>query len=423
MDLKEEFLYNVWQFKRWDSSVKLETTQGEAIEIISPGTLNPNAGPDFLNARLRINGILWAGNIEIHLRTTDWFLHKHGGDPAYQKIILHVVFEDNSIEKVGNFPTLELKKYVPKDLIYKYKNLNQAFQFIPCETFLASVGTETLQSTKVNMLLEKWMLKEKKLKERLEQLAGDWEQLLFEQIAYVFGLKINAEAFLQLAKSLNVNQLNGLSLFQKEALIFGQAGFLYEAENDYAKRLKKEYEFLQHKWHLTPLNKEIFKFFRLRPPNFPSVRLAQWAAFIDFYPQIFLSLKKNNFYDEFSKKYTAVQASEFWDSHFTFENRSNKIQAKKLSKSFVNSLFINAFFLVHFLYLKHIDKNPESLLSELEKLVPENNKIIKKFKALKIPISSALDTQGLLFLEKNYCKNKKCLHCKIGNYILKNHAK
>lgn len=423
MEIKEEFLYNIWQFKRWGSSIKLKTTQGEEIEVLSPGVLNPNAGPDFLNARLRIGGVLWAGNVEIHLRTTDWFLHRHEEDPAYQKIILHVVFQDNSAQKVGDFSTLELGNYVSKELILSYKNLNRPFDFIPCESSLPSVEAEVLETTKINMLLEKWMEKEQILQQRLDQLAGDWEQLLFEQIAYVFGLRINGEAFLQLARSLKNNQLNGLNLFQKEALIFGQAGFLQEFENEYTEALKKEYEFLQYKWNLTPLNKEIFKFFRLRPPNFPSVRMAQWAAFSDLFPQIFLSLKKNNFYEEFIEECSEIQASDFWNTHFTLGKPSLKNQPKKLSRSFIELLLINAFFPVHFLYLKSIDKNPEPLLNQLEKLPPEYNQIIKEFKALEIPISSALDTQGLLFLEKNYCQKKKCLNCKIGNHILRNHAK
>lgn len=418
MDLKEEFLYNVWQFKRWDSSIALKTTEGEVIEIISPGFLNKNSGPDFFNSKIKINEVVWVGNVEIHLKSSDWKVHKHDLDPAYKNIILHVVLEDDISQKMGSFPTLELNKYISKETISKYSNLKKPFKFIPCESFIKDVDTSVFEISKTALVIEKWEKIQNQLNSRLEQLSGNWEQLLFERVAYVFGLKINSEPFLNLAKSLNNSYFENLNLFQKEALIFGQAGFLNEIYSDYQKELKKEYLFLKHKWNLSPQRSLNFKFFRLRPVNFPTIRMSQWASFLEKYPRMFYGLKKGEFYTEKRDFLTDVEASDFWDNHFTFEKESKVNRKKKLSADFGDKMLINAIIPIHFLYMKSIGKDIDFLLAEIEKLSPENNSIVKDFKKLKISVKNAFDTQAFIFLEKEYCKQKKCLNCKIGNHIL-----
>ncbi|MGB3606820.1 MAG: DUF2851 family protein [Psychroserpens sp.] len=419
----EKFLYYVWQHKKMDS-FQLETTQHEPLEILSVGILNLNSGPDFFNGRLRINDQLWAGNIEIHVKSSDWFIHNHEQDPAYDNVILHVVYEhDTEIYRKDNtsIPTLELKTIIDKDLLAKYYSLfTEKNKWIYCENDFATVSNFTLTNWLERLYFERLEQKAKTIELWLQASKNDWEAVLFKLLAKNFGLKVNGEAFLGMAKSIDfsVVRKSQTKLEDLEALFFGQAGLLNEAGNEaYYDQLKRDYQFLKQKFKLQDQTAVQLQFFRLRPPNFPTIRLSQLAHLYHKEQQLFSKVMAietlNDFYQLFQ-----VPASSFWETHYNFGNASKK-SIKKLSKSFIDLLLINTIIPLKFCYAKHngVDMN-EAILEIMSVIPSEKNNIIKGFNRLKPVSKSAMQSQALIQLKAHYCDKHQCLNCAIGNSLL-----
>ena len=421
--MNEDFLHFVWKFKLFANN-NLRLTSNEDLKILKFGMHNFNAGPDFLNAQIKIDGQVWVGNIEIHLKSSDWYLHKHETDPNYDAVILHIVWENDAVIFMKNnlpLPTLVLKELVDAQVLSNYRSLLFTQKdWIPCEKSIDKIDDFTLENWKERLFFERLEQKSSVIKNLLEQEHNNFEAVLFQLLVKNFGLKINGDAFLTLAKSIDFSVVQKVNFNEHQfaALLFGQAGFLEEVqENDYHLQLKNEYQYLQHKYHLQPILKAQFSFFRMRPNNFPTIRIAQLVALFSKQKNLFsklINLKElKEFYDLF-----AIEMHPFWKTHYHFNSVSKKSH-KKLTKSFIDLLIINTILPLKFLYQKSrgaVDE--DSFLQLLKKIKPEKNSIISKFSDLGVWSKNAFDTQALLELKNNYCAPKQCLQCAIGKTIL-----
>jgi len=421
--MKEDFLHYVWSYKLF-SSKELLSTNGLPISILKSGLHNKNSGPDFLNAQLLIGEQLWVGNVEIHLKSSDWYVHNHETDFNYDAVILHVVFEDDVVVFMKNnkpLPTLELKTKISKKVLNNYQNLSSNTKnWIPCEKNIHTVDRFLMHNWMERLYLERLEDKSEFIKSLLIKSDNNYEAVLFQLLAKNFGLKVNANAFLDLAQSLDFSIIRKerFDEYKFSALLFGQAGFLEEEiENEYHKQLKNEYNYLQHKYKLKALPKHKFQFFRMRPNNFPTIRIAQLVALYVKHQNLFSKLttltKIEDFYTLFF-----IEVNTFWKHHYTFETTS-KTTNKKLTKSFINLLIINTIIPLIFIYNKEKGKaSVENVINLIQQLPSEKNKIISQFLELKITTKNALESQALLQLKNNYCALKKCLKCVIGNDLL-----
>jgi hypothetical protein len=421
--MKEELLVYVWRYKLF-SEFDFKTVDNTDLEILSFGTLNYDSGPDFFNAKIRIGNQLWAGNVEIHINSSDWIKHNHQFDNAYNNVILHVVFNhDMDIEISGNkLPVLELKNYISKHVLENYQSLT-----IPTKSFLHCANTNQFNHDfEYNNWIESIFVKriEQKLEDVNNQMnisASHWEQVLFRTISRSFGLKLNGDAFAHFASSFDYKILlnQGGDLLKIEALFFGQAGFLEEnSDSEYFSRLKREYSFLKNKYSLLSINNSQLKFFRTRPSNFPTIRLAQLAAVYANHPYMF---SKVIFSDNISdiKELFKVSVNTFWQTHYNFEKECKK-STRELTESFVELVILNAIIPIRFAYFKSIsnlEKVEESIVLA-EKIRKEKNTIIAEFEENGWSVSNAKESQALLYLKKNYCDKNKCLDCLIGKRVL-----
>lgn len=422
--MKENLLHFVWKLKLF-SATQLKSTNGEVIEIISAGTANFNSGPDFLNAKLVINNQLWAGNVEIHVDSSDWYAHNHESDENYDSVILHVVWEHTvDVFRKTNQPiaTLELKNYISKDLLNNYTQLfSKNKNWINCEKDLASIDSFILTNWLERLYVERLEHKSAQIQNIVTKLNNNWEAVLFVLLAKNFGLKINSEAFMNFANSFDFSIVRKVSnnSEQLEALFFGQAGMLSnDYESEYYQKLKKEYNFLKVKFQLSPISNGQIQFFRLRPNNFPTIRLSQLAMIYHRHQNLFAKIMETEtikaFYDLFDEA-----TSTYWETHYTFETASKK-SIKKITKPFVDLLLINAIIPMKFLYLKSLGKNDLSAaLTIVASIKPEKNTIISKFNELNIKSSTAFETQALLQLKNDYCDKQLCLNCAVGKELLK----
>jgi len=422
--MKENLLHFVWKLKLF-STAQLKSTNGEIIEIISAGTANLNAGPDFLNAKLVINNQLWAGNVEIHLNSSDWYLHNHEIDENYDSVILHVVWE-HSVEvfRKTNQPiaTLELKNYISKELLDNYQQLfSKNKNWINCEKDIESIDSFILTNWLERLYVERLENKSEQIQNTVNKLNNNWEAALFVLLAKNFGLKINSEAFMNFANSFDFSIVRKVSgnLEQLEALFFGQAGMLSnDYESEYFENLKKEYHFLQVKFQLTPISNGQIHFFRLRPNNFPTIRLSQLAMVYHSHQNLFSKIIETEDIKEFYGLFD-LATSNYWETHFTFETASKK-SIKKITKPFIDLLLINTIIPLKFLYLKSLGKNDiSSVLTIIANIKPEKNEIISKFSELNIKSKTAFETQALLQLKNEYCNKQLCLSCAVGRELLK----
>ncbi|MBA6156373.1 DUF2851 family protein [Tenacibaculum sp. S7007] len=421
--MKEEFLHFLWQYKLFDVNV-LKTTKNEDVQILKSGNYNKNSGPDFFNSQVRINNQLWVGNVEIHINSSDWYLHKHEGDENYDAVILHVVWSNDVDVFMKNnkpIPTLELKHFVSKELLGNYHNLfSKQQRWIPCENQIKEVDVFVIKNWLERLYFERLESKSVLIKELLEQSNNDYEAVLFQLLAKNFGLKVNGEAFLQLATSFDFSILRKVRFnkLQLEALLFGQAGFLDgDVQNVDQLQLKKEYKYLQHKYSLHVIANG-FQFFRMRPNNFPTIRLAQLVALLHKHQNLFSKLMELEKLEDFYKL-LSVEVNDFWKTHYTFETASKKSN-KKLTKSFIDLLIINTIIPLKFVYYKSRgEEDQEKILKLIQQFKPEKNSIISKFLDLKIKAKNAFESQALLELKSNYCAKKRCLQCAIGNSLLR----
>lgn len=423
MDMTEEFLQFVWE-QRLFTAENLKTTGGESVEVIDPGRRNYDAGPDFFNARIKIGDTLWAGNVEIHVSASDWERHNHQADPAYDSIILHVVqHADLPLTRAtgGEIPTLPLS--YPSHLLENYQKLLAAQTWIACQNQFHQVDHLALKIGFNRLLVERLQEKTGEIVQRLAENTYNWNETFYQFIARNFGFKTNALPFEMLAKSLplSIPGKHKDHLFQLEALLFGQAGLLHQEllGDEYFLQLRSEYAFLLKKYGLKPMEGHLWKFLRLRPVNFPTIRLAQLAALLHRSSGLFSQLLETASLKEIRQLFD-VEASEYWNSHYKF-NYPSKNSVKRLGETAVNTLVINT--VIPFLFVYGDQHNKPHLkdraLEWLEQLPPENNSVIEKWKALGVQPVSAFETQALLQLKNRYCEAKKCLHCQVGSKLIK----
>lgn len=423
--MKEDFLHYLWKFKKFDFLNGL-TTQGENLQILSVGNHNETkSGPDFFNAKLMIGSQLWAGNVEIHINSSDWYAHHHEEDVAYDNVILHVVWKhDVEVFRKSNTPiaTLQLCDFASAEALKNYLELVEKanYNWINCEKDLASVPSFTVENWLERLYIERLQGKTKVIQSALTSSKNDWEAVCFQLLARNFGLNVNGKAFFEMASSLPFSVVRKTrDKEQLEALFFGILSmFPRECDGVYVLRLKESFEYLRKKHKLDPVEQQV-AYFRLRPHNFPTIRLAQLAFIYATSQNIFLKLMRLKTRKEMHALFK-VEVSEYWKNHFNF-GKESKSSAKVLSPSFIDLLIINSIVPLkfHFAKLKGNSVTEEcfSLLNELPK---EKNATIEKFNELRPKIAtSALESQALLHLKPNYCDQNKCLHCAIGLSLLK----
>lgn len=416
---REELLHHIWKYRLF-SSQELKTADGQRLEILRPGELNTNAGPDFLNARIKLNGTTWAGNIEMHIRASDWTRHQHQNDKAYDNLILHAVYENDLKESVGDFATIELKPFISDQILHRYNALQTNRNPVPCGKQLLDVKPIIRSTWFQSLLIQRLIRKSEWMKALVDELQGDLEQAFLIVIFRAFGMKVNADAFEQLAKTtpwkiLAKHQDNPMQL---EAILFGNAGMLdVTPMDDHQKKLKKEYDFLKHKYGLEPINPVLWKFLRLRPANFPTIRIAQLAALFHTTGRLF-SWFSNNDARSFSE--LNIEPSIYWKTHYRFGTESTS-RSKRIGNSMIQNVLINA--VAPFLFVSAEREAKEELkdraLDLLEKLPAEKNTKIKTYETLGLEVPNAATSQALLELRTNYCDHKKCLFCSIGAQLLK----
>lgn len=384
--MQEDFLHFVWKHKRFDSR-HLKTTTDLPISIIHLGQHNLNSGPDFFNAQLSIDGQHWAGNVEIHLNSSDWYLHGHEKDKAYDNVILHVVWEhDVEVHRQNNtpIPTLELKHYLDEHVLENYKNLFRSKKWINCEDSFSTLDSFTISSWLERLYIERLEAKTNTIEELLKTSKNDWEAVLFKLLCKNFGLNVNGQSFLSLASSFDFSIIRkiGSNVQRLEALLFGQANLLHEdIEEPYFKGLKDEYLFLKQKFQLDNSGVLPFQFFRLRPPNFPTIRISQLANLYTKQSSLFSKVialnRKEEFYDLF-----AANVSQYWETHYTFST-SSKSSKKKLTKAFIDLILINTILPLKFAYQKFNGEVKDDLLFELINSIDiEKSSVVNKFLSL-----------------------------------------
>lgn len=421
--MKEDFLHYVWQYKKF-RFLDLYTTQGESLVILNTGQYNQLAGPDFFNAQILVNNQKWAGNIEIHLQSSDWYLHQHEKDAAYDNVILHVVWKhDVPVFRKDNseLPVLELSQYVDSTAVDKYRSLMSSKSWIYCEKELVSCDAFVLQNWLERLFFERLERKSIEIQEWLTQTENDWEAVLFARLTKNFGLNTNGDSFLKIAQSITFSIVRKESLEVKylEALLLGQASLLPASPQDnYANELKAWYDYLKNKYHLEPPLMAPVTFFKHRPDNFPTIRLAQLAMLYHLHRNLFTQIIAAHQPQEIYKLFDS-SVSTYWKSHYTFD-ASSAVKEKKLSKPFIDLLIINTILPIQFAYAKSIGKDhSEQILSFMSKCKPEMNTTIEKFATFGVKATHAMETQALLQLKTEYCNQKRCLQCGLGLSFLK----
>ena len=416
--MKELFLYYIWENRLIDKN--LRTSEGESIDIINPGYRNTNSGPDFLEAKIQIGDKLWAGHVEIHVKSSDWNRHGHQTDKAYKNVILHVVYENDT--KVNDIPTLTVKGHFDEHLFMQYEKLISSKDWIPCEKSISQVPVFTRLSWLDRMAVERLEGKSKTVTKILEANQFDWEDALYKLLMRYFGLKVNNEAFEHLACILPFKTLlkHADNLLQVEAMLFGCAGFL-EADftEEYPLLLKREFTVMRAKFNLLTMPVERWKFMRMRPGNFPTIRLAQMAQLIHKNGCLFSKIKAAKSISE-AKALFDVAASEYWVTHYRLDIPAEP-KPKHLGDTTTDVLVINAVVPLLFCYGKlHKDESIcETALQFLEETEAEDNTFIRHFASCGIKADNAMQTQALLHLYNIYCKRKRCLECRIGCVLLK----
>ena len=443
--MREEFLYYIWENRLTDNDLK--TTEGEAVEVVTTGYRNTDSGPDYLEAKIQIGDKLWAGHVEIHVKASDWNRHGHQSDKAYKNVILHVVYE-NDIQ-VNDIPTLELKSHFDESLFAQYQKLISSKNWIPCEKSIAQVPVFTRLSWLDRMAVERLESKSETVTKILESNQFDWEDALYKLMMRYFGLKVNNEAFEYLANILPFKTLlkHADNLLQVEAMLMGCAGFLEDdfSEN-YPLLLKREFAVMKAKFNLLTIPAEQWKFMRMRPSNFPTIRLAQMAQLIHKNGCLFSIIKAAKDTAEV-KALFAVKTSEYWETHWRFGvglsyhgsrnddvrlpqcdsptatpqcDSPTKPKPKHLGDTTTDVLIINAVAPLLFCYGKlHKDESVcETAIQFLEDTQAEDNAIIRHYAQCGITAENAMQTQALLHLYSCFCKRKRCLECRIGNVLL-----
>lgn len=420
--MKEDFLHYIWRYKKFDFQ-SLQTSRGEKLTIINVGSYLENAGPDFFNGQITIDGQKWAGNIELHLKSSDWYLHHHEKDTAYENVILHVVWEhDVDIFRKNNIeiPVLILKEYVSKDFIENFQKLTTPKSWIYCENQIRDVDNFTYSNWLERLFIERLERKQKSIDEQFIKLNKDWEAVLFCLLAKNFGLNTNGISFMELAQNIPfaIIRKESADAINLEALFFGFCGLLDgEKEDLYYKELQSRFGYLVLKYQLDFKRTIPLQFFKLRPDNFPNIRLSQLAQVFARNQQLFTDCINVKSVKEVSKIFD-VATSEYWQTHYTFDKVSPK-RVKKLSAKFIELVMINTIVPLQFAYFRSREEEiQERLMAMMHEIKPESNAIIDKFKGFGLSVNNAFDSQSLLQLKNEYCNLKKCLSCAIGIQLL-----
>ncbi len=425
--MKEDFIHFLWKYRLFQST-DLKTTRGESLQIVTPGIHNKDAGPDFFAAKMYIDQTLWVGNVEIHINSSDWCKHGHQNDEAYGNIILHVVINHNQEIKDKNqnaIPVLDLSSYFDKNLLGKYEKIINSKTWIPCEKEITHVNPLIITNWLSRLLVERLENKSDEILKFLRYFEDNWEQTFYYFLARNFGFKVNASPFALVAQKTPYKVLarHKFDITQLEAILFGQAGMLDNKFNEaYPTLLQKEYSFMQHKYNLQSIDKTLWKMGKLRPGNFPGIRIAQFAMLIHKSSALFSKIIEAENTKEIYKLFD-VQCSPYWNNHYVFDKESVK-RSKTLGKSAIENLIINTIVPLKFVYgmqkLKPDVK--EQAIQLLHELPSEQNTLLRKWEQTGIAANNAAEGQALLELKKYYCTPKKCLNCSIGHFLIRQPA-
>ena len=420
--MKEALFQFIWQHSLYNIT-GLCTTSGESITVVQPGKLNRNAGPDFHEARIKIGATLLIGNVELHIKSSDWIKHGHENNEAYKRLILHVVYENDVPDVAVGIPVVELKGHIPQAVILKYEQLMDAPYKLPCSGQHEQVKSITKEGWLSRLLAERWEQKLSDWNVMLENSAEDWRNLLYWRMAANFGFKTNATPFLMLAQSLPLNVLGRHrdNLLQIEALLFGQAGMLEgDFDEEYPQKLQKEYAYLQLKYKLKPIANHLWKFLRMRPANFPTIRIAQFAALIYQSEHLFSQLIETSSVKAVMPLLD-VCAGVYWNNHFRFGEIHEHPTTKTLGKESVLNIIINTIAPIQFLFASKQGNADlrERALTLLESVAAEKNNILTIWKENGWEAENAAQSQSLLQLYNEYCSSRRCLECAVGLSIIR----
>ncbi len=417
--MTERLLQYIWQFQYYNPA-DLVTEEGESLQIIHPGSINTNQGPDFSDAKIKIGKTIWAGSIELHINTSDWKNHKHSGDRHYKNVILHVVWQ-NDAELDLPFSTFVLQDKVPKLLLNKYDELMNADSFIPCENSIHQINALSWQNWKERVLVERLQTKTQIILDYLKQNNNHWEETLWWLLAKNFGIKLNSTAFEKIAQSISINILakHKEQIHQTEALLFGQAGLLEgDFKEDYPKLLQREFRFLKKKYDLKKPEASLI-FLRMRPSNFPTIRLAQLAMLVNQSLHLFSKIKESKTVKEI-KELLNLTANDYWHYHYMLDEPS-AFKKKKLGEQMIDNILINSVIPILFAFGHYHSEESykEKALLWLEQVTAEKNSITKGFTSLLVENKTAFDSQALIQLKNEYCNKKRCLDCSVGNKLIR----
>lgn len=419
--MTERLLQYLWQFQYFNKQSSI-LDNGDTFQVIHPGRFNTNQGPDFLEAKIKIEDTLWVGHVEVHVKTSDWFKHAHQFDRNYDNVVLHVVWENDLPDSDSRIPVFTMQSKVPMLLLEQYEHWMKSAGFIACGNQLRDVSRIIWISWRERLLAERMQRKSATVFSFLLQTHQHWEETFWWLLARNFGAVLNFEPFEAMAKTLPVTLLarhkNQLPVL--EALLFGQCGLLEGdfKEEEYPAMLQREYLHVKTKYKLQPVKQSVH-FLRTRPVNFPTIRLAQLARLLYRSSHLFAFIKETQQLSDV-RKWLTVTASEFWDEHYTFQ-KSSAYRPKKLGNQMIDTLIINTVVPVLFAYgmLHSEEQYKNRALNWLDELEPEVNAITNSFSELGIVNKSACDSQSLLELKNQYCDPKKCLDCAMGNALLK----
>ena len=422
--MNEEFLNYIWQNKLIEHKKITINSSDEQVSIIDVGKRNFDSGPDFFNAKIKIGNTIWAGNIEVHVRSSDWILHNHQNDNAYDNIILHIVYEDDSpvFRKKGEkIPTIELKDKFNSRILSTYKSFIESSNWIPCEKQIADIDRFTQFAWLDSLCIERLEVKAKGIAHDLKNTNQDFLEILYRQLGRNFGFNTNADAFELLTKSLpfsllgkHINRID-----QLEALLYGQAGMLSRSFRDtYPAILAEEYAFLANKYNLRPVERKIWKFLRMRPSNFPTIRISQFANLLQSTSGLLTSILEQNRLNDVKTLFN-VHANSYWKNHSSFDKVS-KAKSTVLGKSSIDLILINTIIPFTFIYGKifKLDEVQDKALLWYEQIKPEKNYITSKFSFFGLKIENAKQSQAVIQLKKNYCDKKRCLSCRFGHQLI-----
>ncbi len=424
--MTEHFLHFVWKNGLFDQNC-LKTSSNDRVKIVCPGQYNRNSGPDFLNARIIIGNTEWAGNIEIHHRASSWYEHKHNRDKAYNNVILHaVVINDKNVERAdgGNIDTIEMK--ILQGVEERYNAYMSEETVIACRSDIQLLDSFNIRHVIFQMAVERLERKSGRIRSLLDSTKNDWEEVLYRLLASNIGLNVNRDPFMQLSTRvpLRLIRKHSDSILQLEALMFGQAGLLNvalfkdEANNTYLQKLQKEYAALKSLYGLKPMDPWIWKFHRMRPLNFPTRRISQLASLMSFQDGLFRKICEADNYKVLSSLLRA-EASAYWRTHYRFGDKAGKIPGTG-GKKLIEILVVNSIVPLLWLYGKIYKKDEfcDRAIDMAESIPPENNRITRQWKDLGVDAISSFETQGLIELTEEYCKNRKCLYCHIGTKLI-----